>query len=973
MATTEEIVAKYRLDLDDLQKQVKTLENQFEKVDDATAESAKNSQKSVDKISDSLKTLGKTVVAAFAVDRIIAFGKASLKAFEEAEQAALKLSSAVSINGGVAQDVDRLLKQADQLETKSIFSAEQINALQTAALQFGLTADEVERLTPIVVDFASATGQDLNSAFGVIQAGVSGAEKGLRAYGVQLEEGAGKAQNYAAITEQLTKKFQGQAAAINETTSGQLKQLDDAWGDIQETVGAAIAPIVVGVSKAIRSVADFREASKTEAEALQDQRSQLGAYQIALTSANTTQEDRVRIINELKGTYKGYLDNIDAEKVKNTELLPTLRKINDELINKIALAGEDEKIAAANEKVGKARGERARLELKALELLNKAQEAGADLGGENLTIEEKLLRAASDRTLKAKATGGILIDAETRLRTNLEDTRRALAVAYSQEQQANQALTASENGRIKVAERLGIVLTEAGTKAADSAQKQLDYAKLTDKELTELVKKNQSTLAQGELDRRKKQREEAAKAAKEAADAATKAAEAAQKQAEEEAKQRDDLRKQGLEQDTANLQLYAQERLRLLNQQYDAEAQLAQANAAAQQAQALADLQAGLITYAEYEKRKAAIAAAVTDNTAQREQAKLRLELDTLEKQKQNLLDYGQDVGKIDQDIADKRAALAAASVAIDQDAAARRLAVAEEEAQAQEKLLEELEAKRQTFNQATLDSAQKLADSIVGLLNVQVENETKALEESRAQQVEQYDAQQADLDAQLEKRLISQQVYEQRSAQLKDQRIKSEQDINKKMADLKRRQDAAAKAQALYRIGIDTAAAIQAQLKETPLPAGAFFVAAIAASGLLQAGTVLAAKPPQYAEGVDWVPLGRNKRGRDTIPAMLDEGERVVSRRKNLDNWDLYEAIDHGKLDQFIFRRYTLPALQAERAKGGPVVQALGQLLGSANPSADGPDSAELRRLFRRGLPITNLDELADVLTRHQPSPYRA
>lgn len=972
MATTEEIVAKYRLDLDDLQKQVKTLENQFEKVDDATAESAKNSQKSVDKISDSLKTLAKTVVAAFAVDRIIAFGKASLKAFEEAEQAALKLSAAVGVNGGVSANVDRLLKQADQLEAKSIFSAEQINGLQTAALQFGLTADEVERLTPIVVDFASATGQDLNSAFGVIQAGVSGAEKGLRAYGVTLEEGASKQQNYIAITDQLTKKFQGQAAAINETVGGQLKQLGDAWGDIQETVGAALAPIVVGVSKAIRAVADFRDASKDEAQALREQQSAFETAALAIGPLEQGTKARADAIRSLQQEYPGFLDNIDAETAGNDELFKAVEKVNEQYIYQIALKQGQQEIAPILEDQANAANAAAEAERSLREELNKrikqSQTSVDARNDENVALL---------RTLPLQTAVNELLQGTTKLSGVSSASLAELSARYDiynkkQVDLSDATLKAGDaqkafNDRIASLKNTFGIVEESAKK---STQSTLNYATLADSKLKELVTKTNDTLAQDELDRRKKQREEAAK---KQAEYAAKAAEAAKKQAEEEAKQREDLQKQGLEQDTANLQLYAQERLRLLNEQYDAEAQLAQANAAAQQAQALADLQAGLITYAEYEKRKAAIAAAVTDNTAQREQAKLRLELDTLEKQKQNLLDYGQDVGKIDQDIADKRAALANASVAIDQDAAARRLAVAEEEARAQEKLLEELEAKRQTFNQATIDSAQKLADSIVGLLNVQVENETKALEESRAQQVEQYDAQQADLDAQLEKRLISQQVYEQRSAQLKDQRIKSEQDINKKMADLKRRQDAAAKAQALYRIGIDTAAAIQAQLKETPLPAGAFFVAAIAASGLLQAGTVLAAKPPQYAEGVDWVPLGRNKRGRDTIPAMLDEGERVVSRRKNLDNWDLYEAIDHGKLDQFIFRRYTLPALQAERAKGGPVVQALGQLLGSGPTAARELDSAELRRLFRRGLPITNLDELADVLTRHQPSPYRA
>lgn len=972
MATTEEIVAKYRLDLDELKGQVKTLQTEFGKVDQKAAETGKNVQGSFDKLGDTLKTLGKTVVAAFAVDRVIAFGKASLAAFEEAERSALKLNSAVSVNGGTAANLDRLLKQADQLEARSIFSAEQIQGLQTAALQFGLTADEVERLTPIVTDFASATGQDLNSAFGVIQAGVYGAEKGLRAYKITLDEGATAQENYIKITNSLTKQFQGQAAAINDTTTGQLKQLDDAWGDIQETVGAAIAPIVVGVSKAIRSVADFRDATKDEAQALREQQSAFETAALAIGPLAVGTEQRTQAIIALQQQYPGFLDNIDAETVGNDDLFKAVEKVNEQYIYQIALKQGQKDLAPILEDQANAALAAAESERLLTEELNKrikqSQTSVNARNDENVALLRALpIQQAVNELLQGTTKlQGVSAASLGELSTRYDDYNAKQLELSSASIKAGDAQSAFNERIASLKKTFGIVETAAKT----STQSTLDYAKLADAKLKELVTKTGDSLAQAELDRRKKLREEQAK---KDAEAAAKALEAAKKQAEDEAKQREDLQKQGLEQDTKNLELYNQQQLRLIEERYDAEQQLAKANAAEQQAQALADLQAGLITYEEYEKRKAAAAAAIPDKTAERERAKLAQELDTLQKQRQNLIDYGQDVAKIDEDIAAKRAALTRAGVAIDEQATADRLALAEEEAKAQEKLLEELQAKREAFNRATVESAQQLADSIIGLLNVQAENELQGLEESRAKQVEQYDAEQQDLDRQLERRLISQQVYEQRSAQLKDLRTKSEQDINKKMADIKRRQDAQAKAQALYRIGIDTAAAIQAQLKETPLPAGAFFVAAIAASGLLQAGTVLASKPPQYAEGVDWVPLGKNKRGRDTIPAMLDEGERVVSRRKNLDNWDLYEAIDHGKLDRFIFQRYTLPALQAERAKGGPVVQALGQLLGGGDRTASTADAAELRRLFRRGLPITNLEELAGLLTRHQPSPYRA
>ena len=144
-----------------------------------TSEEADKTSKSTDKFTETLKGVGTAIVAAFAVDRIIAFGTECVKAFGEAEANALKLKSAVSVNGGLNDDFQKLLDQSGELQSITIFSDDDIQALQTSALQFGLTADEVERLTPIVADFASSTGQDLQSAFSVIVAGTNGAVKGL--------------------------------------------------------------------------------------------------------------------------------------------------------------------------------------------------------------------------------------------------------------------------------------------------------------------------------------------------------------------------------------------------------------------------------------------------------------------------------------------------------------------------------------------------------------------------------------------------------------------------------------------------------------------------------------------------------------------------------------------------------------------------------------------------------------------------
>lgn len=132
------------------------------------------------------------------------------------------------------------------------------------------------------------------------------------------------------------------------------------------------------------------------------------------------------------------------------------------------------------------------------------------------------------------------------------------------------------------------------------------------------------------------------------------------------------------------------------------------------------------------------------------------------------------------------------------------------------------------------------------------------------------------------------------------DKGLINEIQFNRQIADLNkrsRREEARAeKKKALFDIGIKTAVAVVSAL------ARGGFIAALRAGaiGLVQAGFVAARPLPSFFEGTESVPLGGNKRGRDTIPAMLNEGERVVPTAINaqlngVPNKDLPGLVNKG------------------------------------------------------------------------------
>jgi hypothetical protein len=117
---------------------------------------------------------------------------------------------------------------------------------------------------------------------------------------------------------------------------------------------------------------------------------------------------------------------------------------------------------------------------------------------------------------------------------------------------------------------------------------------------------------------------------------------------------------------------------------------------------------------------------------------------------------------------------------------------------------------------------------------------------------------------------------------------------FDRQEAAIKTKQAQADKQQAIFNVLINTASAVMKQLSVTPLPAGAFLVAAIAAIGAIQAG-VIASKPiPKFKDGV----IGLDGPGTgtsDSIMARLSKGESVMTAQETDKYRPTLEAMRSG------------------------------------------------------------------------------
>lgn len=930
---TEEILVKYRLDIEELQGQVGKLEQQFKKADDAAKKSASTAQDSFNKIGNSAKALGAVIASAFAVERIVAFGTASVAAYREAEVNARKLQAAVSANGGLAADFDRLIAQNAKLQNASIFSDDEVQRAQTLALQFGLQASAVEDLLPLVVDFASATGQQLEPALQAVLAGINGNQRALKIYGVEVDTAATRNDRLSSITEQLTRKFDGQAKVLKDTGEGAVATLTNALGDFQEQIGEKLAPTLDALA---RSAADFiKSFADSPADLLQDEIDQLGALRIQLTSTNTSQEARVKIIRELQAKYPKYLENIDAETVSNDELTAALRKVNNQLVNKLVLAKEDERVQERAQKTADAQFKVLELERKAAALLLEAERAGVDLGSDRLSIEQKINLVLNDREFRSKATGGVLIDRETRLLRDLTDVSRGLSIANGELNQAQKALTVTEGEREAVVKRLGISLedlSQSTGSAGTGLKSVLDKIKLellSIKELQALLQKAKDTETstqqediakiQAELDKRTKAAEKAAADAEKAENKRT-------ADLKEQAQERERLRKEELEADENNLNEWYAARLTAIN--------------------------------------------ALDTTEREKEIARLELQRDVLLRRIQNYKDYGEQVGALLVQLAEAENKVTQAK------SAPQDFGPSTESFDRFKENLDKVDKALEDMKERTKEAYKQIADTVGQVFIALGDRAIQSVQENAESETSALDQQEERLQESYDKRIIGQREYEARLEEIRKKKEKAEADADRKTKQLQRQQDIIQRARSLYEIYTSTRAAIMNQLALTPLPAGAPFVTAISILGALQAGLVLATPLPKYFRGVRRVPLSGNPDGIDTVPAMLTKDERVVPAKRNLKMYEAYNALETDRTwEEFKRIKLIAPALKAARAewnKQQAKQMAAAPLMAAFSAaSSDGITIEQLTDLFRKGIKIRNIDEIAALMPQPK-SPYR-
>jgi len=831
--------------------------------------------------------------AAFAVERVIAFADASLKAFREAELNARKLQVAVSVNGGLSTDFDNLIDQSEQLQKITIFSDDDIQRAQTVALQYGLTADQVEKLIPVITDYASATGDTLTGALNNVIGGLEGNARALKKQGVVLVENADTTTQLANITDQLNTKFKNQAEIIAETSEGSAKKLANQFDDIKESVGEFISGFTDATATILSFVLNGLEPLN---DGLGESESRLKLTREELDKFGNS------VVNAQINILQSQIDRLSASGQDVSKLNDQLSKLKDQQFN-IEING------LSNEELQSKIKALESIQFKTKETsdqLNKLKEEAKNRNLELIVSEKDLTSLTATELEKRKK---LIEDASKK--TNSATLRDALE-AINKELEARKKINQSAiDSRAKGYEDLLALQKDFEQKSLESAAKtEADKLEVQRKALIDKAKEAFKTAGgsfQGDTAVGSTKVVEAFLKAQAAINATYDELinNAKIKAAEETAKEIAKINKENLSEDLkATLQT------------------IEDSNEKQKQLRIKQFIEAGDFTKQSYQQ--------LNDDL-------LLIDQDTFNKQNEERVKSGEEAKSNEKDITDNLL-----------DEADKRVeATASEEERKRELRLQTV--------QAIQDDLSQLSDA----LSTFRDNEIEQIEQSRDAQLAAYDEQLSALESLNERGAYSDRVYEAKKKELLDKRLQAEKKADAELRKLKKEQAEQDKLKAIFDIIVNTSVAVS-KLLATP-----FLAIAAGAAGALELAKVISTPIPKFFKGKSFVERGNNPPGIDTIPAYLNEGERIVTTENNRKHWDIYEAIENNEFKKFVQKHYVIPQLKAYKNEVEKRNQKdfAGNIASALISSQGGLTFYEADRIRKKGMTINNTKELAQLI----------
>ena len=202
--------------------------------------------KAVNKFNRTVGRLGRNLGLALGTTAIIAYGKASVKAFAADEAAAKRLSTAVD-NLGLSLSQSRVTSFVRDLEASSAIADDVLRPAFQALLTTTGSLTKSQELLSNAIQISRASGIDLATVSEDLAKGFVGVTRGLRKYNTGLTQAELKSKSFNEILGIMLARSAGAAEEYLTTTSYKMEVLALAAGNAQETIGEGLVDALARV------------------------------------------------------------------------------------------------------------------------------------------------------------------------------------------------------------------------------------------------------------------------------------------------------------------------------------------------------------------------------------------------------------------------------------------------------------------------------------------------------------------------------------------------------------------------------------------------------------------------------------------------------------------------------------------------------------------------------------------------------
>lgn len=199
----------------------------------------KQASKASTNLDRQFKKLARTFATVFSVTAITRFGKQAVKAFEEDEAAARRLTQTLT-NLGMAFEDPNVGRFISELEGATGVLDDDLRPAMSRLLTTTASFVKSQELLALAIDVSRGSGVALQTVVSDLSRAYVGQTRGLTKYGTGLTTVELQTKSFTEIQQILSKQFGGQSQAYLETYSGKISLLNVAYANMSETIGESL-------------------------------------------------------------------------------------------------------------------------------------------------------------------------------------------------------------------------------------------------------------------------------------------------------------------------------------------------------------------------------------------------------------------------------------------------------------------------------------------------------------------------------------------------------------------------------------------------------------------------------------------------------------------------------------------------------------------------------------------------------------